>query len=78
MSKRYLSAREVAEELDVSVQAVREWIRKGWLPAVRVGRRFRVTPEDVAAFVVPATERPVHWKRRPKPEPEPEDGSNGR
>jgi excisionase family DNA binding protein len=37
----------VAAELQVTAQTIRIWIDHGVLPAVRIGRAFRVRREDV-------------------------------
>ena len=43
----FLTAPEVAARLHVTAQTVRNWIDQGALPAIRVGRAFRVNPRDV-------------------------------
>jgi excisionase family DNA binding protein len=42
MSEEFLTVAEIAELLKVNQQTVRNWIDRGSLPAVRVGRRVRV------------------------------------
>jgi len=42
---------QVAEEFQVTAQTIRNWIDQGVLPAVRVGRAFRVRREDVDALL---------------------------
>jgi excisionase family DNA binding protein len=46
-----LTVPQVAEEFQVTVQTIRNWIDQGVLPAVRVGRAFRVRREDVDALL---------------------------
>lgn len=47
-SDPYLSVGEVAEELNVSVESVRDWIAQGRLAAIRPGRRaWRVRRSDL-------------------------------
>jgi excisionase family DNA binding protein len=46
-----LTVPQVAEEFQVTAQTIRNWIDHGVLPAVRVGRAFRVRREDVDALV---------------------------
>ena len=53
---RYLTVEEVAELVRVSRMTVYRWVRSGDLPAVRVGRSFRVPEKAVhdylrAAFI---------------------------
>jgi excisionase family DNA binding protein len=46
-----LTVPQVAEEFQVTAQTIRNWIDAGVLPAVRVGRAFRVRSEDVDALL---------------------------
>ena len=46
-----LTVPQVAEEFQVTAQTIRNWIDQGVLPAVRVGRAFRVRGEDVDALL---------------------------
>jgi excisionase family DNA binding protein len=46
-----LTVPQVAEEFQVTAQTIRNWIDHGVLPAVRVGRAFRVRREDVDALI---------------------------
>jgi excisionase family DNA binding protein len=48
---RFLTVQEVADLLRVSTMTVYRLIKAGDLPAVRVGRSFRVSEEDVDAFL---------------------------
>ena len=44
---RLLTVTQVAEEFQVTTQTIRNWIDGGALPAVKIGRAFRVRREDV-------------------------------
>jgi excisionase family DNA binding protein len=46
-----LTVPQVAEQLQVTAQTIRNWIDSGALPAVRIGRAFRVRSEDVDALL---------------------------
>ena len=46
-----LTVPQIAEQFQVSAQTIRSWIDGGALPAVRVGRAFRVRSEDVDALL---------------------------
>jgi excisionase family DNA binding protein len=46
-----LTVPQVAEEFQVTAQTIRNWIDQGVLPALRVGRAFRVRREDVDALL---------------------------
>lgn len=47
-----LTPHEVAESLQVGVRQVYKWIQDGDLPAVRLGRVYRVQPEDLQRFLL--------------------------
>ncbi len=46
MEPDFLTVEEIAERLRVKVYTVRIWIRKGELPAYKVGRDYRIRKED--------------------------------
>ena len=46
-----LTVPQVAEEFQVTAQTIRNWIDQGVLPAVRVGRAFRIKQADVDALL---------------------------
>ncbi len=48
---RFLTVQEVADLMRVSTMTVYRMIRSGDLPAVRVGRSFRVRDDDLAAYL---------------------------
>ena len=47
----YLTVAEVAEILKLNQQTVRNWIERGELPAVRLGRRVRIKRSDFDQLV---------------------------
>ncbi|WP_033167680.1 helix-turn-helix domain-containing protein [Clostridium sp. KNHs205] len=49
MGKLY-SCDEVAERYSVQVITVWDWIRKKKLPALKIGREYRVSDDDIKAF----------------------------
>ena len=51
MSNTLLTVPQVAEEFQVTAQTIRNWIDQGVLPAVRVGRAFRIRRADVDALL---------------------------
>jgi len=51
MSKQWLSVEAIAKELDVTLETVRNWIRKNKLIAYRVGRDYRIKQEDYEKFL---------------------------
>lgn len=46
-----LTAAEVADQLRVSTMTIYRLIRRGELPAVRVGRNYRVRAADLDAYL---------------------------
>ncbi|MBZ9638110.1 helix-turn-helix domain-containing protein [Streptomyces sp. PSKA30] len=59
------STEEVADMLGLNVRTVRSYVRDGRLPAVRIGKQYRIAPEDVERLTgghttaAPATPEPV-------------------
>lgn len=47
----YFTKATLAEHLSVSERTVANYIRRGWLPAYRLGSSVRIDPEDVLAFL---------------------------
>ncbi|MCT2586902.1 helix-turn-helix domain-containing protein [Actinophytocola gossypii] len=51
MTKQLYSAEEVAEQLGLHVRTVRGYLRDGRLRAVRIGKQYRISRDDLEAFV---------------------------
>jgi excisionase family DNA binding protein len=51
MTETLLTAAEVADQLRVSTMTIYRLIRSGELPAVRVGRNYRVRARDLDAYL---------------------------
>lgn len=65
MTKQLYSTEEVAEQLGVHVRTVRGYVRDGRLRAVRFGKQYRITREDLEAFVgAPVMEPPAVVRHR--------------
>lgn len=60
-----LTVDEVAAHLQVSRQLVYREIHQYRLPAKRVGRSYRIRPEDLAAYTTP-DEKPTAHPRGPR------------
>lgn len=43
---KYVTVREAAERLGFPLPIVRRWVREGWVPVVRVGKRTVRVPLD--------------------------------
>ncbi|MEX0321468.1 MAG: helix-turn-helix domain-containing protein [Puniceicoccaceae bacterium] len=52
MEKRFLSLEEIADLLSVDYQLVYRLVRKGELPAVKVGRIYRVENKDFELYLL--------------------------
>lgn len=50
MDDAYFTAEQVAEQLGMHVKTILRYIREGQLPASRIGKRWRVSARDLAAF----------------------------
>ena len=48
---RYVTVSEVADQLRVSNMTVYRLVQAGHLPAVRVGRSYRIREEDVDRYI---------------------------
>lgn len=46
-----LTPGEVAEILNLHVLTVYDYIRRGYLDAIRLGRSYRIVPHDLEAFI---------------------------
>src|ERR1700691_3677829 len=60
MSQELYSAEQVADRLGLHVRTVRNYVREGRLKAVRIGKQYRISQEDLEAMT-----------GRPEPPPEP-------
>ena len=49
--EEYLTVAEVAANLKLNQQTVRNWIDRGELPALRVGRRVRIKRSDYDRYL---------------------------
>ena len=47
----YLTPQQVADSLQLTVQTIYKWIKGEELPAVKVGKVYRITREDLDKFL---------------------------
>lgn len=59
MSVAVYSAEQVADILGLHVRTVRGYVRDGRLPAVRMGKQYRITEQDLQAFAGVVTDEPA-------------------
>lgn len=58
MTERLMTPEQAADRLAVSPKTLRDWLRRGQLRGVKVGRLWRVREADLEAFIQePAAER---------------------
>lgn len=67
MEEALFSVEQVAERLGLHVRTVRNYVRDGKLPAVRIGKQYRIAQTDLDAFTgraVPAPPRETVRRQR--------------
>lgn len=53
-SEKFLKMADIAERLNVSRSTVYRLIKSGELPAIRIGKNFRVRPSDLEVYITGA------------------------
>ena len=51
MTTQWLSVEDIANDLGVKIDTVRGWIREKKLPAYKIGRDYKIKPEDYIKFL---------------------------
>ena len=51
MDENLLTPEQVAKRLQVTERTIYGWLRRGTLPALKLGRLWRIRPEDLEAFL---------------------------
>jgi excisionase family DNA binding protein len=59
MGENMYSAEEAAQILGLQVRTVRNYVREGRLPGVRIGKQYRISRVDLDAFTAGGTARPA-------------------
>jgi excisionase family DNA binding protein len=72
---RVYTVAEIAQLFSVSQRVVRTLIRKGELPALRIGRSYRIPRKAADAYLASAL--PLPSRLLPKPRPRFEDDQTG-
>ncbi len=52
----YYTLAEIAEQLQITRRTLYSWVKEGKLPAVKLGRQWRVSEEALADFLKKGTE----------------------
>ncbi len=53
-----LTAAQVAERLQLHERTVTAWLRQGYLRGFKLGKEWRVSPEDLRSFLETRVNRP--------------------
>ena len=70
MAENMYSAEEAAQILGLQTRTVRNYVREGRLPGVRIGKQYRIARADLEAFTAGGLAgRPATTGQQPGPEP---------
>ena len=58
MNEKLVTPEQVAERLQVTERTVYGWLRRGKLPALKLGRLWRIRPDDLETFLENARKMP--------------------
>jgi excisionase family DNA binding protein len=58
MVERLLTPEAAANRLGIAPRTLREWLRSGKLPGVKLGRLWRVKETDLEAFIAKSATSP--------------------
>ncbi len=58
-NKKLLTPTDVAKRLQVNERTVTMWLRKGHLRGFKIGKEWRVSPDDLQAFLEAAANMPL-------------------
>jgi len=58
MQEEFVTPEEAASRLRVHEDTIRDWCRTGRLKATKVGKQWRIRPQDIEAFLKPNEEVP--------------------
>lgn len=54
----YLTVADVAKQLQISEDTVRRWIKSGKLPALKIGKEWRIDPEELKSLLAQFRKQP--------------------
>ncbi len=61
--KKLLTPTDVANRLQVNERTVTLWLRKGHMHGFKVGKEWRISPDDLQAFLEARANRPMENPR---------------
>ncbi len=62
-SEKLLTPTDVANHLQVNERTVTQWLRKGHLRGFKIGRDWRISPDDLQAFLEVSANKPPDKSR---------------
>ncbi len=57
--KKLLTPRDVADRLQVNERTVNIWLRKGRLRGFKIGKEWRISPDDLQTFLEASANKPM-------------------
>lgn len=72
--EQYQTVKEIADLLKVSEVTVRRWIKDGELRAIEVGKGWRISSQDLDAFLESHATRPAISSGSEETSQQPDDG----
>ncbi len=60
---RLLTPTDVANRLQVNERTVTLWLRKGHLRGFKIGKEWRISPDDLQAFLEASANKPMDKPR---------------
>ncbi len=62
-SEKFLTPTDVAHSLQVNERTVTQWLRKGYLRGFKIGKEWRISPDDLQAFLEASANKPMDKPR---------------
>ncbi len=61
--EKLLTPTDVADRLQVNERTVTQWLREGHLRGFKIGKEWRISPEDLQAFLEASANKPMDKPR---------------
>ena len=61
--EKLLTPTDVADRLQVNERTVTQWLRKGHLRGFKIGKEWRISPDDLQAFLEASANKPMDKPR---------------